>query len=368
MMVENDKNDHYNEIAGLNTKTFKHYSRAKYDILPLSFSILMILTVMQMVVSFQPTNATEEIRNKSSFVGNISLTSNVSSSGVDSSIDLLPMIHTHSSGEKGIFVNGYLIETANGVVAIDSALTVSESKALRAQLDSINKPLLAILLTHPHPDHVAGVTYLVSDSSDVPIISLESVEKIMNTTEEAKRAQWTPIFKEEWISKWTYPNQNVKNKEAVTLDELTYRVHDLGPGGDSDANSIWILENGPKVAFVGDLVFNGHHPYIADNHILDWLKNLDRARDLVANITTIYPGHGQPGSLDLLDSQKRYLLSYIDAVKELSGGNSTLTEEAKIELTQRMEEFLPGAGLSFLIAQSADPVAAELNNITSTNS
>jgi glyoxylase-like metal-dependent hydrolase (beta-lactamase superfamily II) len=71
------------------------------------------------------------------------------------------------SGEKGIFVNGYLIETADGVVAIDSALTVSESKA-----NSINKPLLAILLTHPHPDHVAGVTYLLTSSSaDVPIIS-----------------------------------------------------------------------------------------------------------------------------------------------------------------------------------------------------
>jgi hypothetical protein len=32
-----------------------------------------------------------------------------------------------------------------------------------------------------------------------------------------------------------------------------------------------------------------------------------------------------------------------------------------------MEELLSGAGLSFLIAQSADPVAAELNNVTSKN-
>lgn len=74
----------------------------------------------------------------------------------------------------------------------------------------------------------------------------------------------------------------------------------------------------------------------------------------------MYPGHGQPGSIDLIDSQKRYLLSYIDEVRDLSGGNSTLTEEAKRELTQRMEGFLPGAGLSFLIEQSADPVITEL--------
>ena len=327
-------------------------------------SIILILLVVHPVIS-QSAAASEITQNEGLNVDNITSFNNLASSA--KSTDSFPKIHTHMSGEKGIFVNAYLVETANGVVVIDSALTVNESKALKARLDSIKKPLLGILITHAHPDHVAGITYLVppsstvsSSSANVSIISLESVERIMNATEEAKRVQWTPIFKEEWINKWTYPNQNVKDQEAVTFDSLTYRVYDFGPGGDSDANSIWIMEGDPVVAFVGDLIFNGHHPYIADNHIFDWLKNLDRAQNLLANITTIYPGHGQPGSIDLIDAQKNYLLTYIDEVRELSGGNSTLTEEAKKELTQRMEEYLPGTGLSFLIAQSADPVATEL--------
>jgi glyoxylase-like metal-dependent hydrolase (beta-lactamase superfamily II) len=270
-----------------------------------------------------------------------------------------PKIHTHMSGEKGIFANAYIIESQNGVVVIDSTLTVSESKALRSELDSIDKLLLAIILTHPHPDHVAGVTNLVT-SQDVPIISLESIASIMNATEEVKRIQWTPVFGKEWIRSWTYPNQYVKDLDSITFDGITYKVYDFGPGGDSDANSIWVLENGPNVAFVGDLVFNGFHPYIADNHISDWLKNIEKARHLLANVSTIYPGHGRSGSLDLLESQKKYLLAYSDAVKELSGGKSILTEEAKKELTQRMEKFLPGAGLSFLIGLGADSVAAEL--------
>jgi glyoxylase-like metal-dependent hydrolase (beta-lactamase superfamily II) len=326
------------------------------------FSFLLTLAILQTVFDQSVTASEIPLNANLSIEDNVIAPTNKLSTNEVNKPDSFPKIHNHTSGEKGIFVNSFLIETANGVVVIDSALTVSESKVLKAQLDSINKPLLAVLLTHPHPDHVAGVTYLVTPSTPthVPIILLESVEKIMNATEEAKRIQWTPIFKEEWISKWCYPNQNVKDKEAVTLDGLTYRVYDIGAGGDSDANSIWIIENGPKVAFVGDLIFNGHHPYIADDHILDWLKNLDRTRDLLANITTIYPGHGEPGSIDLIDSQERYLLTYMDAVKELSHGNSTLTEEAKKELTQRMEEFLPEAGLSSLIALSADPVAAEL--------
>lgn len=239
-----------------------------------------------------------------------------------------PKIHTHMSGEQGIFANAYIIESQNGVVVIDSTLTVNESKALRSELDSIDKPLLAIILTHPHPDHVAGVTNLVT-SPDVPVISLESIARIMNATEEAKRIQWTPVFGKEWISRWTYPNQYVKDLDSVTFDGLTYKVYDFGPGGDSDANSIWVLENGPNVAFVGDLVFNGFHPYIADDHISDWLENIEKARLLLANVSTIYPGHGRAGSLDLLESQKKYLLAYSDAIKELSDGKSILTEEAK---------------------------------------
>lgn len=324
-----------------------------------AFTLLMLAVIQ--IVSGQSATASEKLQNESLFVDNIMSANSVSSSEDNYEQASLSKIHAHISGEKGIFANAYLIETTNGIVVVDSTLTVSESKTLKARLDSINKPLLAILLTHPHPDHVAGVTNLVTSSSaDVPIISLESVKRIMNSTEEAKRIQWAPIFKEEWISKWTYPNQNVKDREAVTFDGLTYRVYDFGPGGDSDANSIWILENEPKVAFVGDLIFNGYHPYIADDHLSDWLKNLERARDLLINITKLYPGHGQPGSVDLLESQKKYLLTYADAVRELSGGKSILKEEAKGELTQRMEEFLPGAGLSFLIVQSADPVAAEL--------
>lgn len=272
-------------------------------------------------------------------------------------------IHTHSSGEGGIYSNAYLVETDNGVVAIDSTLTVSESNSLKSKIEAIGKPLLAILLTHPHPDHVAGVTNLINSrnvSENVKIVATQEVDRIIRATEEPKRKQWTPVFKEEWIGKWTYPNKIVNDEETLTFDGISYRLIDLGPGGDSDANSIWILDAQPKAAFVGDLVFNGTHSYIADNHLSDWLVNIERARKLLADADRIYPGHGDAGSLELFDVQKTYLQKYSAAVRKIANGRTTLTESEKQQLTTIMEQFLQGNRLSFLIALSADAVAAEL--------
>ena len=121
-------------------------------------------------------------------------------------------VHTHGSGEQGIYVNAYLVETANGVVAVDAALTVSESRTLRAKLDALSKPLLAALITHGHPDHVAGLANLVA-AADVPIIALASVERMMRAIETPKRAQWGPIYGEEWVPRWMYPNRLVSDQE-----------------------------------------------------------------------------------------------------------------------------------------------------------
>jgi hypothetical protein len=75
-------------------------------------------------------------------------------------------------------------------------------------------------------------------------------------------------------------------------------------------------------------IYNDIHSYFADNHIQDWLKNLDKVRGLLSDASTIYPGHGKPGNIELLESQKKYLSAYREAVKELSN-NGKLTDEAK---------------------------------------
>jgi glyoxylase-like metal-dependent hydrolase (beta-lactamase superfamily II) len=271
------------------------------------------------------------------------------------------VVHTHACGEGAIFVNAYLIETRSGVVAVDATLTETESKGLRRELEALEKPLLAVLVTHPHPDHVAGITNLVG--ADAPkIVATQPVLELMRKLEEPKRKQWGPVYGAEWVARWTYPNTVLESGAKVTFDGVTYSVLDIGPGGDSAANSVWFMEAPARTAFLSDLTFNGTHSYIADGYLLAWLANLSRLEQLCKGMDLVFPGHGAPAAPGkLIGEQRDYLLTIASHVKELANGRAELTADDKKELEKRMTEYLPSAGLTFLIAMNADPIARELN-------
>ena len=274
-------------------------------------------------------------------------------------------IHTHACGEGGIFVNAYLVETPKALVAVDATLSESESRAFRAEADQIGKPLEAVLITHPHPDHVAGITNLVAGLSP-KIVATQPVIDLMRRLEEPKRQQWTPVFGAEWVQRWTYPNTVVASGDALTIDGVRYAVLDVGPGGDAEANAVWFIEAPRRTAFFGDLTFDGTHSYAADGHVLAWLANLSLLERMCAGMEVVFPGHGAaaaPGAL--LRAQAAYLTTLASHVKELAHGRTELGPAEKQELERRMTAYLPNAGLSFLIAMNADPVARELNGYRS---
>ena len=102
------------------------------------------------------------------------------------------------------------------------------------------------------------------------------------------------------------------------------------------------------------------HCYNADGHTGAWLEQLMVARSLITPAVRMYPGHGEPGGLDLLDRQREYLLMYREAVERLLADDGVLSDAAKAQLVERMTRYQPGSGLSWLVSLSADAVAAEL--------
>src|SRR6266511_766835 len=166
-----------------------------------------------------------------------------------------PVIHRYAAGASGMFVNAYLVETPPGVAG------------------------LAV------PPPVAATT---------------GVDSVIRANDAAKEAQWKPLFGDEWPAQRTFPSRIVRDGESVTFDGATFIVHALGPG-ESYNDSYWVLQGRrgtrrnpgtPGAAFIGDVVLNGVHAYMADGHTAGWLANIERVRDALAPDMAVYPGHG----------------------------------------------------------------------------
>lgn len=267
-----------------------------------------------------------------------------------------PRVHTHTSGEAGLFVNSYLVEGERGVVVVDAPFTVSESQAMRAKLVDIGKPLLAVLLTHAHPDHANGITILRA-GAEVPVLATAGVEATLREIDSGKRAYWTPFYGDEYPPVTTFPNRLVQDGEVVTFDDLTFTVHDMGAGENAFETMFGLPGN---ATFIGDVAYHRVHAWLAEGRLEAWLTQLDRARAVLWGQGMLYPGHGTPGGPELLDEQRAYLEHYRETVRELADGRDALDEAAGQELTRRMMAFWPEAPLASWIAPGGSPVAAEL--------
>ncbi|GAA4918475.1 glyoxylase-like metal-dependent hydrolase (beta-lactamase superfamily II) [Stackebrandtia albiflava] len=272
-------------------------------------------------------------------------------------------LHIHTAGEAGLFVNSYIWETETGTVLIDTGLLVSDIAALKERLARIARPLRAVFVTHAHPDHFNGVHDVVGDTG-VPVYATGEVTAAIREIADAKRAQWAPVYGDEWPPVTAYPTAELTHGQALTFDELTLTVHTVGKA-ESHADSLFTVTvpGRPPAVFVGDLAFHGTHPYTADGHSGAWLAALDRVAAEVPAGAVLYPGHGAPGDVTMLDAQRRYLTRYREEVARLAAGATTLTEDALAELEKLMTGFLPDAPLTWMIGLGANAVAAELNGV-----
>jgi glyoxylase-like metal-dependent hydrolase (beta-lactamase superfamily II) len=270
---------------------------------------------------------------------------------------MAPIVHTYRSGETGLFVNSYLVEGGDGVVAVDAPLLVSDGRAFRARLEALGKPLLGVLVTHPHPDHYNTIAGLLA-GEQVPVIAHGDVDREIRAKDDAKRAQWGPMFGDEWPVAATFPNRTVADEESVELGDVRFTAWDFGPC-ESESETVWLLGDG-DIAFVGDLAFNGTHAYLADGHTHAWLDAIDRAQEALAGVRTLYVGHGPPAPPAVLADQRRYLLMAREAIGRIAGGRAQLSEDEANRVTSLMERYLPGAPLAWLVAAGASAVAGEL--------
>ena len=264
-------------------------------------------------------------------------------------------VHRHTTGQEGALVNAYLVETGEGVVAVDGTLTVSDGRALRRQLEELGKPLLAVLVTHAHPDHYGGIVELVA-GDDVPVVATSGVDSVIRRDDAVKEEILRPMFGEEWPRERMFPSRTVADGETLELGGASFTVLDLGPG-ESPHDSIWLLGDERQTVFLGDQVYDGKHAYLADGFLEEWLGHLERLQQELPTEATLLVGHGGPVTPAHFESQREYIETFVDAVRSV---NWSQPETARAAVVERMTRLLPTDELQFLMELSIDPVAARI--------
>jgi glyoxylase-like metal-dependent hydrolase (beta-lactamase superfamily II) len=266
-----------------------------------------------------------------------------------------PIVHPFPREHEGAFVNAYLVETSSSIVAVDSLLTVSESRALRAGVEQIGKPLRAVLLTHSHPDHYGGLTELVA-GDDVPIVAPQGVIDTIARDDAVKEEILRPMFGDEWAAERTFPDTPIRDGESLTFDEATFTVVDLGPS-ESPHDSPWILGPGERTVFLGDQIYDSRHCYLADGFHEEWLANIETLRERFPSDAVFHIGHGGPVGPAGFAWQRSYIETFVDAVGRAEWSDPA---EAHDTVVAAMKRFLPTDELQFLMELSIVPVAAQL--------
>jgi glyoxylase-like metal-dependent hydrolase (beta-lactamase superfamily II) len=278
-------------------------------------------------------------------------------------------IHLHAAPPLGMAgaVNSAWLETEHGVIVIDALRTLPDAREAVAALQGIDKPIEAIIITHPHPDHIGGLGVFAEAAPMAPIYASELTRDEMATDSQGLIALARSFEGADFPSTITVPTNIVQDGQRLDIDGLALLIRQHGASEAIDAITIEVPEL--DALFAGDLVANQMTVALIEGRSGAWLAQLDQLRATLSAETTIYPGHGEPGNgVNLVDAQTRYLDVFRQLVLEHRLPDKTVDDAGKTRIIAALATAFPNypfvaARFEELIQVNIDAVAGELADL-----
>lgn len=236
-------------------------------------------------------------------------------------------VHTYTAPELGWRVNSHLIELPSQIVLFDAQLTQSYASEVLDIASAIAKPITRLYISHAHPDHFVGASFI-----EAPSYALPSVKALIDESGDLRIERGysnTPGHDGNPVR--SRPVDHVVLPGEEVIDRVRFSFEAISDAETTEQLMIGLPESG--VLLAQDLAYNQVHLFIGEHAFDAWKIALDALEARPYNV--ILPGHGLPGDRRIYEADRAYLDVARTAYAQAIGPE---------DLNRRLKEAFPDYG------------------------
>lgn len=239
-------------------------------------------------------------------------------------------LESHTGDASGVFDNVHAISGEREMILVDAHVIKPDAKTVVDRIKQSGKVLKQVFITHPHPDHYAGLEVIAEQFPNASIIATPSVVSDITATGPFALKAVQDKYGDKAASKLVIPSNY--NSLALNLEGSEIKIIEFQGGEAAHQAALYLAEE--KAFIAGDLVYDKVHPLLAEKQLDQYIANLDKIRS-VGDIQDIYVGHGQNArGVSILEEMKTYIRFFEDTV-----AGSKTAQEAIGKITQRYPDY-----------------------------
>jgi len=247
----------------------------------------------------------------------------------------------HAGPEKFTTTNMFVV-TSDGVLVADGQGSVAETKGLVDAIKKVTpKPITTVVIASDHGDHTAGNA---SFPAGVHYIIHPNSKAILDRSAEAaatsgRAGGWKLLADAETVA----------DKKTITMGGEEMQVLFLGRSHTGGDLAVWLPRQ--KILFLSEIYLNRVFPAMRSAYPSEWLKALDRAEAMKANIYIAGHGFTEAGPV----SQEE-IRAYHQALAAVIA-EATRLYKAGVPVDEAIKQANWGEYSSWTLASSQGPIA-----------
>lgn len=227
------------------------------------------------------------------------------------------------TGYQGDICNLSVIVGSKGVAVIDTSGSLKVGKQLRAAIAEVTElPILYVINTHVHPDHIFGNAAFIEDKPT--FVGHAKLATAMQLREEGyARLNEKYLGDDAKGSDIVIPTLAVEETLELDLGDrvLTVTAHPIAHTN----TDVTVIDNKTQTLFTGDLLFIERTP-VLEGDIKGLIATLDTLKTY--SVKQVVPGHG-PQTTDwvqAIENEQRYLKVLLKDIRAGIANDISLVE------------------------------------------